>query len=93
MAFEIDVKEVVQTLSHELRDYSIRRRKYIEKPRPYRLPLKHRKCTLKHLQAKYPSPWLSYGLKGFTRVFSRPKIQMPPGLPFTALFKPYTDRI
>lgn len=71
MAFEIDIKQIVQTLSHELRDYSIRRRKYIEKPTPYRLPLKHRKCTLKQLQAKYPEPWCIGQSKLLKQIFAR----------------------
>ncbi len=89
----MDVTEIVQTLKKEMRDYSLRKRKYIEKPRLCKLPLVRRKCTLKQLQAKYPSPWLSFGLKGFTRLFSKPRIMMPPGLPFRALYKPYTDRV
>lgn len=52
----MDVTEIVRILSKELRDYSLRKRKYIEKPRRYRLPLKHRRCTLKQLRAKYPDP-------------------------------------
>lgn len=57
LGFIMDVRAIVQTLKKELRDYSLRKRKHIDKPRPYRLPLVHRKCTLKQLQAKYPEPW------------------------------------
>lgn len=91
--FEIDTKQIVQTLKKELRDYSLRKRKYIEKPIPYRLPVKHRKCTLQMLKKKYPDKWSQYGMMGLWRLFRSGRIQMPPGLPFKALYKPYTDRI
>jgi len=53
----MDIKEIVETLKKELRDYVLKKRKYLKKPTIYRLPLVRRKCTLKQLQAKYPTPW------------------------------------
>ena len=83
----MDVYEIVQTLKKEMRDYSLRKRKYIEKPRLCKLPLVRRKCTYAQLKAKYPPPWSYTVLNGIWRLFDKPRIQQPPGLPFRALFK------
>lgn len=65
----MDVTEIVQILKKELRDYSLRKRKHLDKPTVYRLPLVRRKCTLKQLQTKYPTPCAFYQAQLLKRVF------------------------